>query len=131
MTEAASTSGSDLTMGTSVTFAGNPVVAMRRMREESSSPQKESNVITNTLDFGRNLENKSLEEVKTDLKNWNLEAAVAKLRKNSLRHKGACGVHVLAYTLNAPWKRFLLIAILASFDDGSTGNCGATANVIF
>lgn len=97
----ASTSGSDLTMGTSVTFAGNPVVAMRRMREESSSPQKESNVITDTLDFGRNLESKSLEEVKADLKNWNLEDAVAKLRKDSMRHKGSRAVHIRADMLNA------------------------------
>ena len=89
--EAASSSGSDLTMGTSVTFAGNPVMAMRRLREESAKPQEKSSVIIDTLDnFDRNVEGKTLAEVKAEFKNFNLDEAVAKLRKNSKRHQGWC-----------------------------------------
>lgn len=86
-------SSSNLTMGTNVTFAGNPIMAMRARRmavgDGAGQPQ-----ITSVLDQEQShsrrgsrsgsrptsADEPSLEDLKADLRSWNLDAAVAKLR---------------------------------------------------
>lgn len=98
-------SSSGLTMGSSVTFAGNPIMAMRARR--MSVGDGAGDELANVLDEGRSALGLSprpglvdalspmsaagsgarspapeptVEDVKHDLRTWNLDAAVAKLR---------------------------------------------------